>query len=367
MSRKLALLIASSVYDDANYSALVAPRADVEALSRVLCGADIGGFDEVKPLFDEPVHTITLEVERFFNRKQPDDLLLLYFSGHGDLAKWGSLYLIGKNTQQGLLASTAISSTFIKEVMDSSQSRRQVLILDCCHSGAFARGAKGSTPAGEHMATLFEGRGRAILTAAGAAQSAWESNEVAGERALSVFTRYLVQGLETGEADRDADGLITLDELYQYVYHQVKSEKPEQKPGKWVENQQGSIVIAKSPRIPRSPPEIEPVSANLHSSPIGLTELSFQDRSRLVERLLACPSIRDRGTREAILKQLRSEVSHAIERNTIDRTDVFNIVNTCLNYSGGLQEFIEIVRFFERDSLTMQQLSAFLESISPTT
>jgi len=364
MSRKLALLIASGVYDDANYSALVTPRADVEALSRVLCKADIGGFDEVKPLIDEPIHTITLEIERFFNGKRPDDLLLLYFSGHGDLARWGSLYLIGKNTQQGLLASTAISSAFIKEVMNSSQSRRQVLILDCCHSGAFTRGTKGSSLARENMATLFEGRGRAILTAAGAAQSAWESNEATGDKALSVFTRYLVQGLETGEADRDADGFITLDELYQYIYHQVESEKPEQKPGKWVENQQGSIVIAKSPRILRSLAGTGSVSATLYPSPIGLTELSFQDRSRLVERLLACPSIRDRGTREAILKQLRGEVSHAIERNATDRTDVFNIVNTCLNYAGGLQEFIEIVRFFERDSLAMQQMSAFLGSIS---
>ena len=38
-----------------------------------------------------------------------------------------------------------------------------------------------------------------------------------------MFTRYLVDGLKTGEADTDADGRITLDELYDYVYPQVVS------------------------------------------------------------------------------------------------------------------------------------------------
>jgi uncharacterized caspase-like protein len=43
-----------------------------------------------------------------------------------------------------LLTGTAVPASFLTEEMDASRSRRQVLILDCCHSGAFARGAKGT-------------------------------------------------------------------------------------------------------------------------------------------------------------------------------------------------------------------------------
>jgi len=42
-----------------------------------------------------------------------------------------------------------------------------------------------------------------------------------------------VHGLRTGEADRDLDGLISLDELYDYVYDRVRERTPNQTPGKW--------------------------------------------------------------------------------------------------------------------------------------
>jgi hypothetical protein len=66
-----------------------------------------------------------------------------------------------------------------------------------------------------------------------------------------VFTRYLIQGIQTGEADSNADGRITLDELYDYAYAQVVKATPKQKPHKWSFNQEGEIVVAKNlnPRI----------------------------------------------------------------------------------------------------------------------
>jgi hypothetical protein len=54
-----------------------------------------------------------------------------------------------------------------------------------------------------------------------ATQYALEGDEVLGQAENSVFTHYLIQGLPTGEADANADGRITLDELYDYVYAQM--------------------------------------------------------------------------------------------------------------------------------------------------
>jgi hypothetical protein len=144
--------------------------------------------------------------------------------------------------------------------MDHSRSRRQVLILDCCHSGAFARGSKGVTGASVGTATAFEGKGygRVVLTASDATQYAWEGDQVIGEADNSVFTHYLIEGMQTGKADADGDGKITVDELYDYVYAQVVKQTPRQTPGKWSYREQGEIIIARAPHgIPSKPAEIE--------------------------------------------------------------------------------------------------------------
>ena len=61
----------------------------------------------------------------------------------------------------------------------------------------------------------------------------------------SLFTRYLVEGLRTGEADLDNDGDIALDELYWYVHARVTEERPQQRPTK-KEETEGRIFLAQN-------------------------------------------------------------------------------------------------------------------------
>ncbi|HET9224950.1 MAG TPA: hypothetical protein VFO07_20725 [Roseiflexaceae bacterium] len=63
--------------------------------------------------------------------------------------------------------------------------------------------------------------------------------------------------------------------------------------------------------------------------------LNLQQRQRLVELLLATPSMADRSVRDSLLIQLPPALQHAIPRSSNSRVDVFNIVNTVLNYEGG--------------------------------
>ena len=249
MSRKLALVVGCSEYEDSGFALLDTPDADVQALVKVLRNPEIGSFDEVTALLDQPEPIVRREVARFFAGKKRDDLLLLYFSGHGVRDDQGDLYLAVKDTERGLLSATAIPAAFITARMDSSRSRRQVLILDCCHSGAFARGTKGAPGASVGTAAAFEGSGygRWVLTATDTTQFAWEGDQVIGEAENSVFTHYLIQGLQTGEADANGDGRITLDELYDYVYERVVAMTPRQTPGKWAYKQRGEMVIARNP------------------------------------------------------------------------------------------------------------------------
>ena len=250
MGRKVALVIGNSEYDDASLARLITPSEDVNDLATLLKSPDIGGFDEVLTLVNEAATTVRKAVARLFKEKSPDDLLLLYFSGHGVLDDQGHLYLAVKDTERELLSGTAIPANFITGEMDRSRSKRQVLVFDCCHSGAFARGSKGVVGASVGTAAVFEGTGygRVVLTATDATQYAWEGDRVIGQADNSVFTHFMIQGLQTGEADQDHDGRITLDELYDYVYAQVVATTPKQTPGKWSYKQQGEMVIAKNPR-----------------------------------------------------------------------------------------------------------------------
>src|SRR5262249_11598066 len=104
--------------------------------------------------------------------------------------------------------------------MSRSRSRRVVLLLDCCYAGAFEHGMTARAGEGVGIGAQFGGRGQAVITASSAMEYAFEGDQLTDTRELapSVFTSALVNGLETGDADRDQDGLVALDELYDYVY-----------------------------------------------------------------------------------------------------------------------------------------------------
>ena len=223
MNSKYALIIGNSEYKDVNLAKLEMPGSDVNDLAGILKDLDIGGFDEVTTLINQLAATVRRAIAGFFAKKMREDLLLFYFSGHGVLDDQGHLFLAVKDTEHDLLSGTAIPARFITQEMDRSRSQRQVLIFDCCHSGAFARGAKGAMGASVGTAAAFEGNGfgRVVLTATDSTQYAWEGDEVLGEAENSLFTHYLIEGLKTGKADMDHDGRISLDELYDYVYEKV--------------------------------------------------------------------------------------------------------------------------------------------------
>jgi formylglycine-generating enzyme required for sulfatase activity len=253
--KRYALIIASWDYTaDAGLRKLIAPPQDAAALARVLQDAAIGGF-EVRTLLNEPSPKVAEEIEAFFTERQRDDLALLYFSGHGVKDTDGQLYFAMPNTRHDRLRSTAIKAQVVNEMMRGSWARQQVLLLDCCYSGAFARGMTFKADQSLGTQEYFDGRGYAILTASDALQYAFEGDHVAGQARPSVFTRILTHGLDTGEADLDGDGQITIDELYDYVLDRIRQETSDQRPRKWALDVEGKIVIARNPR----PPAVEPI------------------------------------------------------------------------------------------------------------
>ena len=105
------------------------------------------------------------------------------------------------------------------------------------------------------MTRAFQGYGRFVLTASDATQFAWEGDKVIGQTDNSLFTHFLVKGLE-GDADSDGDGKITVDELYDYAYDQISKVTPAQTPTKSASKQEGEIILRQITRIE----DIKPVS-----------------------------------------------------------------------------------------------------------
>ena len=105
-----------------------------------------------------------------------------------------------------------------------------MLLLDCCFSGSFPAGVRHR--AGDDMDApgQLQGRGRAIITASNAMEYAYEGDELTGEGRPSFFTEAVVEGLRTGKADLDMDHLVSIDDLYHYVYDRVRERTPHQTP-----------------------------------------------------------------------------------------------------------------------------------------
>jgi len=232
MGQKRALLIGVNDYQDVNIPDLRNPLRNVLGLREVLTNPKIGGFaEENLVLLTNPTYkSAKREIFNLFEGSKRDDLILLYFSGHGFLAN-KELHLALYDTDKEYLVLEALPASFIAQQMSASRAKQQVLILDCCHSGAF------EPPPG-----LKAPVNAIVLTASDKTEYSWESEQ--GE--YSLFTRHLIEGLNKGTIDSNTDGEITVEEIYYYIRRKLADSK--QNPLRLYPfgRQEESIVLSKS-------------------------------------------------------------------------------------------------------------------------
>ena len=245
LGRRIALIVASTDYRDPTLQQLRAPGHDASDLTEVLRDPAIGTF-EVRTLINAPSDQMLRGIAQFCQQAGPRDLVLVYLSCHGVLDSRGRLHYATVDTERALLSATAMSAGWLNDQFDDCRARRQILMLDCCHSGAFAKGSKGDSALA--LKERFSGRGKVVLTASGATEYSFEGTDVVGEGIRSVFTRAVVDGLRTGEADRDKDGLVTVNDLYHHVYDTVRAAEPRQTPELWTFAAEGDLLVAHSPK-----------------------------------------------------------------------------------------------------------------------
>ncbi|MBE9091111.1 ABC transporter substrate-binding protein [Microcystis aeruginosa LEGE 11464] len=248
---KFALLIGVSEYS-AGLRPISSAILDVEAMRRVLEHPDMGAFDQVTVLPNPDKGSMEKAVDDLFADRQKDDLVLLYFSGHGLKDQKARFFLSTRDTgrdQKGNFSlATALAATKLQEYITDSRSQRQIIILDCCFSGALVQGMpiKGEFNIQEELG----GKGRAILTSSSPIEYSFESED----NDLSIYTKYLVEGIETGAADQDGDQLISVNELHEYASERVKEAAPAMTPKFYLSLEgEDTIYLTKSPLAANDP------------------------------------------------------------------------------------------------------------------
>lgn len=283
--RRRALLIATDTYSDRLFRGLRGPGADVQALAALLADPSIGGYS-VQVSHNQPAHDVALAINGLFVEARPGDLILLYMAGHGIKDDAGQLYLAMANSRHDRLEATTVSAQFVRDQMTRSRSEHIAVWLDCCYAGAFPAGAMHRT--GSQFIDVLPrlgGRGRVVMTASSALEYAYETVAEPDLMATThnhhtsgrgVFTDALIKGLGTGDADLDGDGLIDVDELYQYVYDQVEASPFQQTPR--LDSQvDGKLCIASSIRGPRTTFGLPIEVAQALRSPLPKVRLAVLD------------------------------------------------------------------------------------------
>ncbi|MCI5147667.1 MAG: ABC transporter substrate-binding protein, partial [Candidatus Electrothrix sp. AR3] len=90
--KRYAILIASSSYpNEPGLSTLRCPQQDVDAVDAILRSPEFGQFNETFVFKNRPNHVIQEKIETVLSEAGKDDLVLIYFSGHGKLNPSGEL------------------------------------------------------------------------------------------------------------------------------------------------------------------------------------------------------------------------------------------------------------------------------------
>ena len=306
---KVALLIGVGNYEhpDALKPLVSAPK-DVAAMQRILSNAQMGEFTEVIPLIDPDPMQMQEAIETLYRDRAKDDLVLLFFSGHGIKDDSGKLYFstrVTRKTPKGeLVKSTAVPARFVQEIMGNSRSRRQVMILDCCFSGAFDPALNAKDDGSLDVQGQLGAEGRVVLTSSSSTEYSFEQQ---GSE-LSIYTRFLVEGIETGAADQDNDGKVSVRELHEYATKKVQETAPKMNPKIIVLKDEGfDVVFAKAqiadPKL-KYRKDAERYSTRGEISSIGCTVLDMQ-RKRLGLTLEEAQEIENQ-----VLQPFRERLKH---------------------------------------------------------
>jgi hypothetical protein len=151
------------------------------------------------------------------SRLAAQDVFVLYLAGHGasfDLEyhflPWDAVY-----TSTALLPQGSLTHKHFRDLLTEIPTTKTVVLLDTCSAGSFGRQDGNNIDEKDTIDRLSWLTGRAII---GATADGMAIEDDEGKH--GAFTDALLEGLR-GQADRDGNGTVEIDELAAYVHKRL--------------------------------------------------------------------------------------------------------------------------------------------------
>ena len=209
-----ALLVGVSRYD--KFETLKYTDDDAYRLYAFLKSPEGGALpdDQIQILIDESAtqKNIVAAMDDILIRADENDAIFCFFSGHG---LNGMFLPIDSDGYRNTLPYEEVKNRFSK-----AKAKQKLFLADACYSGSLL---SARTTLTQSMEMLYERLsdsegGTAFLLSSKPEEYSLESR---GLR-QGVFSHFLIKGLK-GSADVNVDRIVTLGELYKYVYAHVRS------------------------------------------------------------------------------------------------------------------------------------------------
>jgi len=167
--------------------------------------------------------SILQEFSNITKKANDNDRVLIFFAGHGetiDLPDGGEMgFLLPVDGDKTDLYLSAIKMEELRTLSLLSDAKHILYLVDACYGGIVSVGARGldaeSTP--DYLDKITQYKSRQIISAGGRGEQVIEK----AEWGHSAFTKNLLSGLRDSKADRDSDGIITVQELGTYLQKKV--------------------------------------------------------------------------------------------------------------------------------------------------
>jgi len=169
--------------------------------------------ERIRLLIDEDAtkEKILNAMNEIFMKAGPNDLVLMYYSGHGVKGAFLPIDFDGFNNK--------LEHEEINRILDKSPAKYKLCIADACHSGSLLaiKGGNVRNVLEDYYKTLAQAQpGTALIMSSKSDETSLESS---GLR-QGVFSHFLIRGLK-GEADKDGNKVVTVQELYDFIYENV--------------------------------------------------------------------------------------------------------------------------------------------------
>ena len=156
-----------------------------------------------------------------FAKAGADDIVVFFFSGHGDKGGLCAYDTKGR--------STLVTYAEVQKAIGSCKAANKQLFIDACYSGGLRNGKKTARPATTARPPLSDTQGIMLFLSSRTGETSQENRWADN----GFFTQYLIKGLK-GAADTDSDRIITAKEIFTYVSAKVSERtRKKQNPVMW--------------------------------------------------------------------------------------------------------------------------------------